>query len=1767
MTTVPIASLTPTQSNAQDICIDAVVTLLWPYSSGTRQCALLFAEPDFRLRYKKGQVRVCFSGASAQAVATSGIGIGDEVSLRLDGAEWVQSGNAVKTPGRSIDWELVYDRKLQLHIRRNGEIVKDVAVNEPSPGTSPRNTAPATRHAARTVNLRNGVNDRHHETGVYASPAFVKRLRLSDHFFMPSLNDPFADMDEISTEQSCKKRRTTYGRMSGQWRYAERTPSPEKDDAGVASGPENIVMQGLEDVQTPEQSPARDETHVEDVLSTDRSLPQNELVPASQPTPAVLDVDSSTIRDSPESPAKNAPEEDASLNTVLDYSHSRANASSPGLESPTVVHMPDSHRPDAAEANAQRDDLQAAQRADEAGNDENAKNSFDNAMGPPELPRLQMPSSPYSMVEEVGVNTTIADDTAVNTGPRTPVIQPVPSASLPLPSPFPSDLRIHSLSPLLQSAPVSSVAGSAEEQKDAGASTGAAGMETHALDTSSPRASLTNHGAHDDSSQAAATYRHDTIIPNEDSPSQQSNAAPEEQQSRATQGIQIPLSSPDLASLLSNAGSVFRLPEGGNEERGTPRSVSFGNEDAFPVGDGSDDNDTDDEEVYHPYGIDEPDEENYMSAHGDEDRRVLLDDDDQSSEVLEMENRSDDDEGSEYRYDNQNNAEIVESESSSYQSVSEDEDEDLRLMREDPEIPSVFRELEQEFRQASRQDLSNDVVGDDALSDECEDEDQQYAANQASQTTVQRHRYTSSPDDEDQSVGDTSYSIHAPGSVHEIQDTFDGSPVAYSFGLDGAASSRVEPTFTRSAGVPSSLPMQDEAHPVPFQSMDREYTKGTLHTQEQEGSSHAIQDEVFEWPEPNDVPSHTQLHSSPLPPMSPEVINLASSSDAGEDEQVADIDLMKRDDGPLPASESADQLMESAIQQEPDQMVEHAVYTERTRNSSSPAPVIGEAEAMSPWVEVQDDLRANGSLGELLRSRGSTPDTVFHAEVTVEQSSGNTGSRPASPRSVVDAEFADLEMLRATSPSQRQTDRIEDAAQIRVAESSLFRGDLVMSGNAEYEGTRTSEQDISIDPQLLASSGPATPKAGESFADVPGYVHAVPEHSVAVESQVSEYLQLSPPQIHTMHISELSPTEASASPEMLHEDPASDTNEGMDTHEPAPYHQGLGSAAVTPQADDSMVADARTTATSVVDVVSSSFYRLSPTPNPTPTTSRPTAPIEEIDLSQVEPDGSFFRRRAVVPLAQRAVIADSVDSPDTILVLESSRPSSLDRMDSSAPRSEPNTYNIPAQKPWMPSQELGSFLSQRIGTARDDLPTIMDLLGDGYNMAGQTATAEAERLDDDLLAEFAEQGQTSGDEVETVSDDGVVRCTCKRHDYPGSGPGGFFIQCDSCSVWQHGGCVGIVDESSAPDTYFCEICTSAAEQECVTGSPESHTRPPKKMSGLHTELPFSPEPSQPKLQEARQVQSVTAQLDREFLLTPQPTRQPFVNTMVHSRTELPTSSNQKSLVSRISEVPDVISAWFTPRNSSGTVKSEPKVWSPRESNRHRSETVDTRMSLSQEAEAEAEYGFGGTGKKVFKPEARAQQEPQQQSEKLRRIFHRASSPTTGSQGLSTALAYFYPLLSLPTQLNQSSTVDVIAVATSTSSDPVRAKAGPRDYYTIFHIADPSVHHSESQSGSDQAEVLHKDTMVEIFRPWKASLPYCRPGDVVLLRGFTVRSRKHRPYLLSCDASAWCVWRPDGKEEVKGPPVEIGEEERQEVKRLETWWGDMVASEQRGVDVE
>ena len=85
------------------------------------------------------------------------------------------------------------------------------------------------------------------------------------------------------------------------------------------------------------------------------------------------------------------------------------------------------------------------------------------------------------------------------------------------------------------------------------------------------------------------------------------------------------------------------------------------------------------------------------------------------------------------------------------------------------------------------------------------------------------------------------------------------------------------------------------------------------------------------------------------------------------------------------------------------------------------------------------------------------------------------------------------------------------------------------------------------------------------------------------------------------------------------------------------------------------------------------------------------------------------------------------------------------------------------------------------------------------------------------------------EDVEDESEEELTRCICGNQEYPGlpvsvgdsgkdssktdSDPAtfaedttGWFIQCDDCKVWQHGGCVGIMDEATSPEEYFCEQC-------------------------------------------------------------------------------------------------------------------------------------------------------------------------------------------------------------------------------------------------------------------------------------------------------------------------------------------------------------------------
>ena len=97
---------------------------------------------------------------------------------------------------------------------------------------------------------------------------------------------------------------------------------------------------------------------------------------------------------------------------------------------------------------------------------------------------------------------------------------------------------------------------------------------------------------------------------------------------------------------------------------------------------------------------------------------------------------------------------------------------------------------------------------------------------------------------------------------------------------------------------------------------------------------------------------------------------------------------------------------------------------------------------------------------------------------------------------------------------------------------------------------------------------------------------------------------------------------------------------------------------------------------------------------------------------------------------------------------------------------------------------------------------------------------------------------TSGvdeDEEEDIEEEEITRCICGNVDFPevplsraGSSKAGskdnhvppvvnasskvldtnevFYIQCDSCKVWQHSPCVGVPEMPKDDEEYYCEQC-------------------------------------------------------------------------------------------------------------------------------------------------------------------------------------------------------------------------------------------------------------------------------------------------------------------------------------------------------------------------
>ena len=115
---IAIAHLDPSVT-ASGRRVRGIVTLIWPYSLSSQTFSILLAEPDFRLRRQRGQVRLQFKGSSAKALARCDVQSGDYLDLALSDAQWEKEESPSRTPGRGIEWELRFGERVVLQVGWN----------------------------------------------------------------------------------------------------------------------------------------------------------------------------------------------------------------------------------------------------------------------------------------------------------------------------------------------------------------------------------------------------------------------------------------------------------------------------------------------------------------------------------------------------------------------------------------------------------------------------------------------------------------------------------------------------------------------------------------------------------------------------------------------------------------------------------------------------------------------------------------------------------------------------------------------------------------------------------------------------------------------------------------------------------------------------------------------------------------------------------------------------------------------------------------------------------------------------------------------------------------------------------------------------------------------------------------------------------------------------------------------------------------------------------------------------------------------------------------------------------------------------------------------------------------------------------------------------------------------------------------------------------------------------------------------------------------
>ncbi|KAJ9488620.1 hypothetical protein VN97_g4667 [Penicillium thymicola] len=228
LTRVPIAQLSPDIEQLAEKSFFAAVALVWPYSSSTKSVSLLLAEPDFRLRGAKGQIKATFHGRVAEKVAESHVGIGDTVCLALKDIKFVSNDGVQQTPGRSVAWDAHWENGVFLEIYRSSQSPLIISV-EPQV-TAPHETelAPPTTPSGKSINPELDLPS---SARLWGSPVFLESARTSFGGTIRSTFHDFAEEDGFVPGKGRKKPRYSLHRED--WRVIDEPESPQEQEAPV----------------------------------------------------------------------------------------------------------------------------------------------------------------------------------------------------------------------------------------------------------------------------------------------------------------------------------------------------------------------------------------------------------------------------------------------------------------------------------------------------------------------------------------------------------------------------------------------------------------------------------------------------------------------------------------------------------------------------------------------------------------------------------------------------------------------------------------------------------------------------------------------------------------------------------------------------------------------------------------------------------------------------------------------------------------------------------------------------------------------------------------------------------------------------------------------------------------------------------------------------------------------------------------------------------------------------------------------------------------------------------------------------------------------------------------------------------------------------------------------------------------------------------------------------------------------------------------------